>query len=111
MALISKTVKERVVAIINPSIKKELIVDELIQIQTEALIGLLNGLPVPEQLNFVLVETVIARYNRLGAEGYESENIDIISRTYTDDLFTPYTQQINKYLATKKEYKKPFRLI
>ena len=111
MFFIESTARERIFTIINPSLKKSPILDELIQIQAEALSGLLNGLPVPEQLNFVLVETVIARYNRLGAEGYESENIDVISRTYTDDLFTPYTQQINKYLESQKEYKKPFKLI
>lgn len=54
-------------------------------------------LSVPEQLRFVVIEATVSRYNRLGAEGFKSENIDIISQTYIEDVLEPYKKYMDSY--------------
>lgn len=105
------TAKERIIGVINPPANRLSVLDELIQIQTDTLKGFLNGLDVPAELEYVVVETTIARYRRLGSEGMDSENIDVISKTFSEDIWSPYFSHINKYLKSQEEFKKPFKLL
>ena len=51
---------------------------------------------VEEKYNFIIVDVVIKRFNRLGAEGMKSQNIQGASSTYDYDDFKPYDNIINK---------------
>lgn len=54
---------------------------------------------VPEQLNFIIEEIVIRRYNRIGSEGMKSESVEGHRIDFYDlnDEFTPYLGLINDY--------------
>ena len=77
---------------------------ELTQIQAELLAEKL-GKDIPENLTFIVVETTIARYRKVGAEGMSTKKIDVISNTYSDDLFEPYEEIIARY-SNKTTHKK-----
>ncbi|MDW0112160.1 phage head-tail connector protein [Sporosarcina saromensis] len=50
----------------------------------------------PSELEFVLIELVITRFNLIGSEGLKSERIDLVSNTFNDDIFKtflPYIEQ------------------
>lgn len=87
------TIENRVKTILKVDEQAFKVVSELILNQMEALEVKL-GTPVPAELDFIVVETSIARYNRLGSEGLKSEGIDVISQTFIEDVFQPYLSDI-----------------
>ena len=54
---------------------------------------------VPHELEFVIINTGLARYNQRGSEGFRSEGVDIISRDYSEDLLKPYKDILDKYIS------------
>lgn len=54
--------------------------------------------PLPVELEYIVVELTIIRYNRLGSEGMSTESVDGYSATYNQDDFTPYSFIIEQYI-------------
>lgn len=76
---------KRILNIDNNS--KDSILNDFIEMYTQATNNF-GGFPVfPEELEFAMIELVVARYNQLGSEGLKQEKVDIISNTFIDDLF------------------------
>src|SRR5678816_2082293 len=55
-------------------------------------------LDVPEELEYVVDELTIARFNRLGSEGMTSESMDGHSANYDDVSLISYEYAITQYL-------------
>lgn len=100
----------RVQSILSLDADKEAQLNEIIQIQYESLSSLLNTTTVPAQLEYIVVETSIARYNRLGSEGLKSEGIDVIAQNFIENLFEPYQAQIQSYIYNNPTNSKPKKL-
>lgn len=60
---------------------------------------------LPLELEFVVVECTVSRYNRLGSEGLSQEQIDAIGTSYQTDIFTPYKQYMDAYKKSIKKVK------
>lgn len=80
-------------------------VDVLINQTERAILNFFSakGLPfllVPDDISFVTESIVVALYNRLGSEGYKSENIEGLSITYQDDVFQTYLPYLSQYAKT-----------
>lgn len=89
---------ERIKTILNlTSNDKDAILTEFIGNFTSAVNLYCGTESLPVQLDFVVVESTIARYNRLGSEGLKSENIDVIGLTYIEDILSPYTPYMDAY--------------
>lgn len=71
---------------------------ELTTIQSETLTERLGANAVPSKLLFIVVETTIARYRRVGAEGISDKNVDVIRNKYSENLFEPYEGIITDYV-------------
>ena len=56
---------------------------------------LLGGLEPPEEMNYIILDVSIIRFNRIGSEGLSSEND-----------FAGYMDDIRAYLDDQKESKK-----
>lgn len=56
----------------------------------------LLGKDIPEDLNFIVEEITIRRFNRLGTEGMKSESVEGHNITFYDlrDEFVPYEEII-----------------
>lgn len=52
---------------------------------------------LPNELSFIVDELVVARYRRLGAEGIDTEKIDVLSTKYTADNLKPYYTILDEY--------------
>ena len=63
---------------------------------------LLGGIDVPEEMDHIVLEVAIVRFNRIGAEGMASHSVEGESSNYTDDDFKPYAGEIQAYLDTQK---------
>ncbi|MEB6213522.1 hypothetical protein MXL49_16700 [Enterococcus casseliflavus] len=110
-----ETVLSRVQRLLNVEPEKLAQLEEIIEIQYDALLAKLvpTSLPsiVPSSLEFIVVETSIARYNRLGSEGLASEGVDVISQSFIEDLFEPYMTDISRFNSNMSNPKKKLKLI
>lgn len=60
---------------------------------------LLGGLTIPEDLEYIVTEVSVKRFNRIGSEGATSHNVEGESLNWGDvDDFADYMDEINKYL-------------
>lgn len=60
---------------------------------------LLGGLTIPKELEYVVTEVSVKRFNRIGSEGAQHHNVEgeVFLWSDTDD-FAGYMDEINKYL-------------
>ena len=82
---------------------------EIIEITKSKILNYINESELPSELEFVLIELSIQRFNRIGSEGVASESVDGRITSYEDD-FENYKQYLNDYM-TKNNTSKGFRLI
>ena len=76
--------------------------DELIEILVSNVKGHLESLlgkEVPSELEFIVEEITIRRFNRIGTEGMKSESVEGHSVTFYDlkDEFEPYMSIIDEH--------------
>ena len=64
---------------------------------------LLGGMEPPEDMDHIIMEVAIARFNRIGSEGMTSHSVEGESTNYGEDDFGPYMDEIQAYLDTQKE--------
>lgn len=71
--------------------KQDAVLNIIIENVTSHLKGLLGKQP-PEDLNYIIEEIVIRRFNRIGTEGMKSESVEGHNITFYDlkDEFVPY---------------------
>ena len=67
---------------------------------------LLGGLDVPENLNYVVTEVSIKRFNRIGSEGITSHTVEGESMSFSDDDFAEFAGDIQAYLDSVAAAKK-----
>lgn len=70
----------------------------LISGATARLRRLLGGLEPPEEMEDIIREVTIIRFNRIGSEGMESHTVEGESHTFTDDDFAAYKEEIQDFL-------------
>ena len=81
-----------------------LLLDNIIELTTKRLNNLLGGVETtPPQLEYVVIEVSIIRFNRIGSEGVSSHSVEGESQTFTDDDFKAYSKDIQAFLERQKE--------
>ena len=69
---------------------------------TARLTMLLGGIDPPEELDHIILEASISRYNRIGSEGMAGHTVEGESITFTDDDFAAFSEEIQVYLDSQK---------
>ena len=82
---------------------------EIIEITKEKILNYINQKELPGELEFILAEMAISRFNKIGSEGFSSESTDGKSISYEDD-FEIYKQYLDDYLFRIGQ-NKGFRLL
>ena len=82
---------------------------EIIEITKEKILNYINKEELPKELEFILVEMAVSRFNKIGSEGFSSESTDGKSISYEDD-FENYKQYLDDYLF-KIGQNKGFKLL
>lgn len=67
---------------------------------------LLGGIEPPEELNHIIIEVSVIRFNRIGSEGLTSHTVEGESQTWNDDDFSGFEDEIGSFLDTQTETKK-----
>ena len=83
---------------------------EIIEITEAKILNYINSSELPKQLEFVLVELSIKRFNRIGSEGFTSETVDGKTMSYEASEFEGYEKYLDDYIL-RNGTKKKFRLI
>lgn len=55
---------------------------------------------IPEELEWIVIELVVARFNRLGSEGMSSESVDGHAVTFGDSLLEEYESEVARYVRS-----------
>ena len=82
---------------------------EIVEITKSKILNYINQTKMPKELEFVLVELAIQRFNRIGSEGIASESIDGKSVSY-EDYFEKYKPYLDDYIQ-RSGTSKGFRLL
>ena len=85
------------------------LVNEIIELTKEKILNYINEDELPRELEFILVELSIQRYNRIGSEGIASESVDGKSVSYEDD-FEAYKPHLNFYML-KNNISKGYKVL
>ena len=72
---------------------------EIVEITKEKILNYINEKELPKELEFILIELSIERYNRIGSEGLNSESSDGVNFTYNNgDMLDKYKEDLNRYI-------------
>ena len=82
---------------------------EIVNITESKILNYNNASEMPKELEFVLIELSVQRFNRIGSEGIASESIDGKSVSYDDD-FTGYKHYLDDYIS-RNSVRKGYRLL
>ena len=63
---------------------------------------LLSVEAVPFELEYIVDEVSIARFNQVGSEGLSSHSVEGESQSWQDDLFAPYMHDIDLWNARQR---------
>ena len=89
--------------------ENDALVSEIIELTREKILNYINKTELPNELEFVLIELSVQRYNRIGSEGIASESVDGKSVSYEDD-FETYKHYLDEYM-TRNNTSRGFRLL
>jgi hypothetical protein len=81
----------------------DLKLESLIDIAQSRLKLLLKGQEIPEELNYIIIEVVVSRFNRIGSEGTTEHTVEGEKMTFTTDDFKPYMADIERYLEQQAD--------
>ena len=56
--------------------------------------SLLGGIEPPEELNYIILEVSVIRYNRIGSEGLSAHTVEGESQSFSTDDFSGYRDDI-----------------
>ena len=73
---------------------------------TARLKTLLGGLEPPEELEHIILEASVIRFNRIGSEGMKSHTVEGESISFCDDDFVAFQDEIQAFLDTQKTAKR-----
>ena len=85
------------------------LIHEITELTKSKILNYIDKTELPNELEFVLVELAVQRYNRIGSEGIASESIDGKSVSYDDD-FTGYKHYLDDYIS-RNSVRKGYRLL
>ena len=74
------------------------LIHEITELTKSKILNYINEVELPLELEFVLVELTIQRYNRIGSEGIVSESVDGKSVSY-EDVFENYKPYLDDYIS------------
>lgn len=79
--------------------KLELII-ESVEARLKVLLG---GADIPEELNYIVREVSIIRFNRIGSEGLTSHSVEGESLTFADNDFNAFADDIQAWLDKQED--------
>lgn len=79
--------------------------DKILEITKQRLKVKLGGIEPPAELEYIIIEVSIIRFNRIGSEGLASHSVDGESLTFSDKDFDGFSSEIQDYLNSQQDSK------
>ena len=76
---------------------------KIISLVTARLKLLLGGIEPPEEMEHIIIDVAIARFNKIGSEGLSSHSVEGESLSFAENDFAPFSSEIQAFLDTRKE--------
>lgn len=73
---------------------------------TARLQTLLGGTEPPEELEHIILEASVNRFNRIGSEGMKSHSVEGETITFSEDDFAEFKDEIQAYIDTQTTVKR-----
>ena len=67
---------------------------------------LLGGLEPPEEMEYIILDVSVIRFNRIGSEGLSSHSVEGESLSWSENDFAGYMDDIQSYLDSQQEARK-----
>lgn len=80
--------------------------DAVIKLTQSRLSMRLGVKEVPSELEYIVVDVAIIRFNRIGSEGVSSHSVEGESMSFSDNDFAGYEEDIKSWLNKQKDIKK-----
>ena len=64
---------------------------------------LLGGIEPPEELEHIILEVSVIRYNKIGSEGLSSHTVEGESLSFSEDDFEPFSAEIQAFLDSQRD--------
>lgn len=65
----------------------------------------LGNIEPPAELDYIITEVALKRYNRIGSEGMTSHSVEGETMSFDDKDFDAYSEDIQTYLNSRKDSK------
>lgn len=75
--------------------------ERIISLTTARLTNLLGGIEPPEELQYIVLEVSVIRFNRIGSEGYSAHSVEGENITFPDSDFAGFMGDIQTYLDSQ----------
>lgn len=82
---------------------KDDLLNVIIKSVTARLTLLLGGIEPPEEMEHIIVDVAIARFNKIGSEGLSSHSVEGESMSFTNDDFEGFSAEIQAFLDGQKQ--------
>lgn len=56
---------------------------------------------IPVALEYIIVEVMVKRFNRIGSEGLSSQSVEGLSMTFAQDDFAEYDKVIHRHFSSQ----------
>lgn len=77
----------------------------IVSLTTARLKMLLGGIEPPEEMDYIIIDVSIRRYNRIGSEGITSHTVEGESMSFADNDFDVFADDIQAFLNLQKASK------
>ncbi len=76
---------------------------KIISMATARLQLLLGGIEPPEEMDHIILDVAVIRFNRIGSEGMASHSVEGESLQFVEDDFAQFKDEIQDWLSRQKE--------
>lgn len=81
----------------------DVLLTKIIEMVVARLKLMLGGTEPPEEMDHIVLDVSIIRFNRIGSEGLTAHSVEGESLNFADDDFAQYKDEIQDWLARQKE--------
>lgn len=78
----------------------------IIDLATSRLRVLLGNVEPPEELQYIILEVAVKRFNKVGSEGFASHSVEGESFSFSENDFDGFKSDIQSWIDTQKEVQK-----
>ena len=96
----------KILGIASTDTEKVALVELLMEQSKAKICAYINQSLVPAELNFMIIELTIDRYNKIGSEGLASESIEGIQYSYSNSFdLEPYITYLDRFISKSSGFK------